>query len=76
MHEFASFTADLNALADWTHVKDSVVVIDDARLIGVGDYPSFEEIREVVRGFGDQSVSVTCDAVVIQPFRILPRGLA
>ena len=67
---------ELKALADWKHVKDSVVLIDDARLIGVGDYPSFDEIREVVRAFGDQSVSIECDAVVIQPFRILPRGLA
>jgi hypothetical protein len=67
---------ELKALADWKHAKDSVVLIDDARLIGVGDYPSFDEIREVVRAIGDQSVSISCDAVVIQPFRILPQGLA
>jgi hypothetical protein len=67
---------ELKALADWKFAKDSVVLIDDARLIGVGDYPSFDEIREVVRAFGDQSVSIACDAVVIQPFRILPQGLA
>jgi hypothetical protein len=29
-----------------------------------------------MRAIGDQSVSIACDAVVIQPFRILPQGLA
>ena len=43
-------------------------------MLGLPDYPTLDEIRSVVRGLGDPSVSIMCDAVVIQPYRVVPDG--
>ena len=54
--------------------RASAILIDDARMLGLPDYPTLDEIRSMVRGLGDPSVAVICDAVVIQPYRVVPDG--
>jgi hypothetical protein len=61
---------ELQALVRWKHFTSSAIVIDDARLLGVGDYPSLDDVRAVVGACGDQSVSIACDSVVIQPYLV------
>ena len=43
-------------------------------MLGAADYPTLDEIRGMARGLGDPSVAVVCDAVVIQPYRLVPDG--
>lgn len=55
---------ELHALAAWAPSRASAIVVDDARLLGTSGYPTLDEIRTL---FTAQSVSIICDAVVIQP---------
>ena len=66
--------SELETIVAWPHAPASTILIDDARMLGLPDYPTLDEIREMVRGLGDPSVAVICDAVVIQPYRVAPDG--
>jgi hypothetical protein len=65
---------ELDTIAAWPHAPESVILIDDARMLGLPDYPTLDEIRRTMVELGDPSVSVVCDAVVIQPYRVVPHG--
>ena len=67
---------ELRALVMWPYFTDSAVVIDDARMLGAGDYPSLADIRDIMSAVPDRSISIACDAVVIQPYRVVPPGFA
>ena len=66
--------SELEAIVAWRHAPASVILVDDARMLGAADYPTLDEIRGMVRSLGDPSVAVVCDAVVIQPYRLVPDG--
>ncbi len=66
--------SELETIVAWPYAPASAILIDDARMFGLPDYPTLDEIREMVRVLGDPSVAVVCDAVVIQPYRVVPDG--
>jgi hypothetical protein len=66
--------SELETIVAWSLAPSSVILIDDARMLGLPDYPTFAEIREMVRPLGDPSVAIICDSVVIQPYRVVPEG--
>ena len=45
-----------------------------ARMLGLPDYPTLDEIRSMVRGLGRPIGRGHLDAVVIQPYRVVPDG--
>jgi hypothetical protein len=61
--------AELRAIGE--HVRnDHVILIDDARLLGKGDYPSFEELKKDLLSINpDFAISIQEDIVVCEPPR-------
>jgi hypothetical protein len=66
--------SELETIVAWPQAPASSILIDDARMLGLPDYPTLDEIRGLVRRLGDPSVAIACDAVVIQPYRVVPEG--
>lgn len=47
--------AELAAIIAWPHAAESVVLIDDLRMMGRDGWPSVEQLREVVDGTWERS---------------------